>query len=248
MEALPKGLIDPTSHVPVYKQIEELLRGAIRTGRLRPYSRVWSERRISETFNVSRMTARKAMTNLIQEGYLFTQKGKGTFVSDSKINQPVLTIRTFYDEMRALGLDPSSRLLEYGQCAADGVIGKDLDADPGQQILKIRRLMFGDATPYCIETKCIISDQCKLLKESAGREEEMLDVLSGRCYRCVTRFDIFIECTVLTVDESRLLGLQQVIPAFCVKRYAYNSNGQKISFTKSIYRGDLYRFRSTAQY
>lgn len=248
MEPSFKDAVNPSSHVPVYQQIEDLLISAIRTGSLVPYSKVWSERKISEMFNVSRMTARKAVRNLIQEGYLFTQSGKGTFVSDKRIDQPVLTIRTFHDEMRELGLEPSSQVLDYGQCLADGVHGRHLAVPQGTKIMKIRRLMFGDDVPYCIETKCIIADQCKLLLESSGKEEEILDVLAGRCYHCVMKFDIFIECTILTNEEARLIGIDKPVPAFCVKRHAFNSRGERVSFTKSIYRGDLYRFRSTAEY
>jgi GntR family transcriptional regulator len=248
MAPLATGGINPASYVPVYKQIEDLLKGAIRTGELRPFARVWSERKISETLNVSRMTARKAITNLIQEGYLFTQKGKGTFVSDSKIDQPVLRLKTFFDEMTELGMTPAAKVLDYGDIRCDGVRGKDLDVPRGTDILKIRRLMYGDDTPYCLEIKCIIRDKCRVLNESNHPEEDMIDVLTGRCYQCVVKFDIFIESTILTPEELELFGLKETVPGFCVKKYAFGNDGNKVSFTKCIYRGDIYRFRSTAEY
>jgi DNA-binding GntR family transcriptional regulator len=108
--------------------------------------------------------------------------------------------------------------------------------------------MSGDGVPYTIETKCVIYAKCKLLNESDGRDDELLEVMSGRCYRCVTKFDIFIEPTVLREEEVELFGADGLIPAFCIKKYAYDADGERISFTKSIYRGDIYRLQATAEY
>ena len=240
--------VDGTSHVPAYKQIEGFLIERIKAGQLKPYSRVWSERKMADRLRVSRMTARRVISNLVSDGYLFAQEGKGTFVSDRRIDLPVLQLRNFFDEMKSLGLTPSSRILSHHEFRASHEIAKDLRVPPGTRIFKVRRLMSGDGVPYTIETKCVIYAKCKLLNESDGRDDELLEVMSGRCYRCVTKFDIFIEPTILREEEVELFGADGLVPAFCIKKYAYDAEGERLSFTKSIYRGDIYRLQATAEY
>ncbi|MEJ2716415.1 MAG: GntR family transcriptional regulator [Deltaproteobacteria bacterium] len=240
--------VDTTSYIPAYRQIEAFLIDRIKAGQLKPYTRVWSERKMADRLRVSRMTARRAISNLVTDGYLFAQGGKGTFVSDRRIDLPVLQLKNFFDEMKSLGMTPTSRILSYKQFRATPQIASDLQVPPGTRIFKVRRLMSGDGVPYTVETKCVIHDKCKLLKESHGRDPELLEVMSGRCYRCVTKFDISIEPTVLNEEEVELFGLAGPVPAFCIKKYAYDAEGDRISFTKSIYRGDIYRLQATAEY
>ena len=239
--------VDTLSHIPVYRQIEDRLKQHIKSGGLKPYSRVWSEREMADRLNVSRMTARRAISNLVSEGYLFAKEGKGTFVSDKRIDLPVLQLRNFFDEMKALNRIPSSKVLSFREFRATRQIAADLRVEPGTRIFQVRRLMYGDGIPYCVETKCVVKDKCKLLK-TVDNKEKLAEVMSGRCYQCVTKFDISIEATVLNDEETKLTGLEEPVPAFCVKKYAYDAEGQRISFTKTICRGDLYRLQATAEY
>lgn len=244
----PSNTVDLSSYVPLYRQIEELLKEEIKKGAFRPHSKIWSERIISERFNVSRLTARKAIGNLVQEGYLFTTKGKGTFVSELKISLPVVKLKHFFDEMQEIGRTPQSAVLGYEEFEADRRIAGELDVAVGTPVFRIKRLMSADEIPYSVETKCIVAHKCKVLSEVAEREDEVLDFVSGRCHQCVTKFDVFVEATVVCESEAALLDLKPGSPALCIRRYAYDSGREKISYIKSIYRGDLYRLHSVAEY
>jgi GntR family transcriptional regulator len=244
----PANTVDLSSYVPLYRQIEEILKEEIKKGVLRPHSKVWSERIISETFSVSRLTARKAIGNLVQEGYLFTTKGKGTFVSDLKISLPVVKLKNFFDEMQEIGRTPQSVVLGYEEFEADPRMAGELDVAEGTPLFRIKRVMSADDVPYSVETKCIVAQKCKVLTEVSDREDEVLDFISGRCHQCVTKFDVFVEATVVCESEAALLGLKPGSPALCIRKYAYDAGREKISYIKSIYRGDLYRLHSVAEY
>jgi len=240
--------IQHNSHIPVYKQIEASIKEQIKTGTLEPYDKIWSEREMAQIFGVSRMTARLATSHLIREDHLFTAKGKGTFVSKQKIDQPILKLKNFFQEMEDLNLLPSSFVLDHGEFVNKGHSEGQLDVPPGTRLFFVKRIMSGNGTPYVLETKTIVRKHCSLLHDWAGKEQEIVDVLSGRCQRCVKKYDIFVESTILNEEESRIFGLSAGGPAFCVKKYVYNSGQEQISFIKSIYRGDLYRFHSTIEY
>lgn len=75
-------MIDKSSPLPIYYQIEEQLKKQIENGELKPNDSLPSEREFAERFEISRMTVRQAINNLVNDGYLYRQKGRGTFVSE----------------------------------------------------------------------------------------------------------------------------------------------------------------------
>ncbi len=245
---MSSGKVDLSSHLPAYRQIEDILKEQIKSGSLQPFAKVWSERIISERFQVSRMTARKAIGNLVNEGYLFTQNGKGTFVSDRIVSQPILKLKNFCDEMNELGLNPHTQILEYEEFQAGPRMSSELQVSEDTKLFRIQRLMFANEIPYSVETKCLVFHKCKVLTLQGEHDDELLDFISGKCHRCVTRFDVFIEATSLCERESALLGMAPGKPALCIRKYASDPKGERISVVKSIFRGDLYRLHSTAEY
>lgn len=111
--------INKHSPVPIYHQIEEQLKAMIDKGELQPDMLLPSEREYSETFGISRMTVRQALSNLVSQGYLYRQKGKGTFVSKQKIKQPLQGLTSFSEDMKSRGRKPSSKLLRFEIIKAD---------------------------------------------------------------------------------------------------------------------------------
>jgi len=103
--------IDPHSHVPLYAQVEAVLAASIADGTLPPGSQLPSEDSLIERFAVSRTTIRKTIQNLANSGLIEIRRGKGTFVTQPKITQELTELSGFVEDMRALGRNPTARLL-----------------------------------------------------------------------------------------------------------------------------------------
>ncbi|MFC6600901.1 GntR family transcriptional regulator [Ectobacillus funiculus] len=97
----------------MYYQLEEQIKKQIESGELQPGDMLPSEREYAELINVSRMTVRQAMNNLVDGGYLYRQKGRGTFVAEKKVEQELGSLTSFTEDMKARGLVPSSKLLSF---------------------------------------------------------------------------------------------------------------------------------------
>src|SRR3954471_5105928 len=98
-----------------------------------------SERRLSADFGVSRLTVRAALEDLVREGFLVREHGRGTFVSEPKIAQQ-LTLTSFSEEMKRRGMVPDSRTLEVKAMHAGARLGQALAVSPDERVLRIRRL------------------------------------------------------------------------------------------------------------
>lgn len=79
-------MINKHSPLPIYYQLEQGIKEMIEKGQLQPGEMIPSEREWAEMYEISRMTVRQAINNLVNDGYLVRKRGKGTFVATKKLN------------------------------------------------------------------------------------------------------------------------------------------------------------------
>lgn len=106
-------LLEKNSHIPIYIQIEEIIKQRIYLEEYKIGETIPSERELSAQFDVSRMTVRQSITNLVNSGLLYREKGRGTYVANPKLEQPLKGLTSFTEDMRARGMEPSSKVLRF---------------------------------------------------------------------------------------------------------------------------------------
>ncbi len=106
-------MIDKHSSIPIYYQIEEIIRAQIDNMTLKPGDLLPSERELAEKYQISRMTARHALTNLVNQQLLYREKGKGTFVAHKKIAQPLSGLTSFTEDMEGRGMKTGNRVVDF---------------------------------------------------------------------------------------------------------------------------------------
>ena len=134
----PKGplrMIDLESPVPYYYQLYEILRGAIEEGYWPPGSQLMTEAELCEYYGVSRATVRQTLAQLLSEGLIRKERGRGTFVAEPKIRERLAERLTgFYDDMVAQGLKPQTRVLRSGVVPASQSVGTLLGIPAGTPV------------------------------------------------------------------------------------------------------------------
>ena len=96
--------------LPRYYQLTEIIRERVRSGEWPPGTPIPSERELCEQYGISRMTARQSLTELVTEGLLYREQGKGTYVGRPKIAQQLLRLTGFTEDMRAREQRPGARV------------------------------------------------------------------------------------------------------------------------------------------
>lgn len=127
--------------LPKYRQIEEDLRYKILFGQWKPGQQILTEKELCEQYNVSRITIRKAIYELENAGYLISQSGKGTFVTDWQENlaeRP--TLKSFTNEMHALGKKAITVDVELIVTEADKIMAGLLNIPVGHRIIQLKRV------------------------------------------------------------------------------------------------------------
>ena len=107
-------VLEHDSAVPLYVQLEEILRAKISSGEWRPNQRIPSENELNKIYGVSRMTGRGVLTTLVNDGLLFRVQGKGTFVSPTKISTISPAYLGLREQLEAMGYETTTNLLGVG--------------------------------------------------------------------------------------------------------------------------------------
>ncbi len=139
------------SALPLYQQIKQRLLQDIQTGVLEPHAHLPSERQLVEQFDVSRITVRQALTELVQGGYLYTKPSKGFFVSEQTQPYDLNVLLSFTSAARERGLSPSSRILESSIIPATSALSRQLLIGLGSEVVSLVRLRLLNDVPVRIE-------------------------------------------------------------------------------------------------
>ncbi len=232
---------DPST--PLYTQIKDHLHAQIQQGIYAPGARLPSERELALEFGVSRMTARQALQELIQDGLAYSRVGKGTFVCPPKIDLTVLT--SFSEESRQRGMTPGSRVLKAALAPADAATARWLQIAPGTEIVVLTRLRLANDRPLAIETAHLDHRLCPaILDRHDFARESLYEVLRQQYGWVMVWADQIIEARQPTHEECHLLEMDRQIPVLGLTRVTYDRQDRPIEFVTSVYRGDQYRLHA----
>ena len=229
--------VDPDQQQPLYRQITTAIREAIANRALKPDDALPPERELADMFGVSRITIRKAISGLVNEGVLDTHHGSGTFVR-SKVEKNFAQLTSFSDEMASRGMTPSSVWLLRSVGSVNPDEAMTLRASPGTEVYRFKRIRLADDTPMSIETTAIVADCLPSLDSVKHSIYAALRETGNRPVRALQR----LSALILNDEQASMLGARVGDAGLLVERVGFNQTGKAIEFSQSYYRGDTYDF------
>ena len=199
-----------------------------------------TEREFAERFDTSRTTVRQAIAELVVEGRLERTQGRGTFVSQPKLMQ-VRQATSFSQDLAAEGWSPGSRILAVSVEAATEDMAGPLRVDVGQPVQRVERLRTRGDEVIAHEVAHLPGVFPGLAEELAARGSlyRTLDEAYGRVVDAV---EDSVETTLADPVAADLLGVDTGLPLLLVHRTAWDAKGRPVEWTRSLFRGDRFRF------
>lgn len=232
---------------PLYLQLKNALVADIDSGQYKPHERLMSERELGEKFNVSRITVRQALTEMIREGILYTQVGKGTYVSESKIKQELQTLTGFTQDMAARGTVASGQVLEARVIPATLTLAAIFSVPMNTELVLLSRLRLSDGMPLAIEVAYILHRVCLGILQYDFSKESLYNILAAHFNTILVRAEQTMEASLATPKEAELLQIISPSPVLRIERLSYNEQNTLVEYVISVYRGDRYKFHTTLQ-
>ncbi|MDD5139562.1 MAG: GntR family transcriptional regulator [Verrucomicrobiales bacterium] len=231
---------------PKYFQISRKIIGMIQLGTLAPGSPVPSENEIIEKYQVSNTTARKALHELENEGWVTRVKGKGTFVRDQTVVRAINRIFGFTKNMLEAGRKPATKLIGFHLHNSDHkqtVNGREFTLKA--PYCEIERIRYADGVPVMKETRYISMGLCPDIHRK-NLEQSLYDIFAKNYGIHLTEINQMVSAVLLDGGQLKHFNLDKPVPAFRVEGVSFCSKDLIIEMEDSIYRGDMYRFAAKA--
>lgn len=229
--------LDESSAQPLYQQLQRSLREAIENRVIAPDDALPPERDLADMLSVSRITVRKAIDELVEEGLLVRKQGSGTFVSN-RVEKNFAKLTSFSEDMRARGREPRSVWLNRAEGTVTPEESLTLRSSPGTPVYRFHRLRFADDAPMALEYATVLANCLPSLDTVESSLYEALEKTGNRPVRALQR----LRAVLLTGEQAKLLKAQERDAGLLVARVGYLKDGQAVEYSQSFYRGEIYDF------
>jgi GntR family transcriptional regulator len=229
--------LDASASQPLYQQLQRALRDAIESQFLAADDALPSERQLAADLGVSRITVRKAIDGLAEEGLLVSRQGSGNFVS-ARIDKNFAKLTSFSEDMRARGRTPRSEWLKRTTGTVSPEEALKLALSPGSTVYRFHRLRFADNAPMALEYATVIASALPSLD---AVKESLYDALEANAHRPVRALQR-LRALLLNDEQAALLQAQPGDAGLLVERLGYLRDGRAVELSQSFYRGDTYDF------
>lgn len=229
--------LDESSSLPLYQQLQRKLRQAIENRVLGADDALPPERDLAEELNVSRITVRKAIDGLVEEGLLIRKQGSGTFVTN-RVDKNFAKLTSFSEDMRARGRKPRSVWLDRAAGTVTPGESLTLRSSPGTPVYRFSRIRYADDAPMALEYATVLADCLPSVESVESSLYEALERTGNRPVRALQR----LRAVLLTAEQAQLLKAQEKDAGLLVERVGFLKDGRAVEFSQSFYRGDIYDF------
>jgi GntR family transcriptional regulator len=233
--------ISHQSALPLYYQIKQNLLELVESNRFTAGDLLPAESEMGEYYGVSRLTVRQAVGELVREGVLVRERGRGTFVARPKTTHMMVRTSGFSERIKELGQTPSSKVLGYEVIPATASVAENLYIAEGSPVYKLVRLRSVDGEPQLIETTHLPQATFPNMETVDFSQVSLYSTLAQKFDCLVTAADEVFEPVLVTSYEADLLGVKAKSAALLLEIIAYDQFGNRVEYNKSIIRGDKAR-------
>jgi GntR family transcriptional regulator len=235
-------------HKPLYLQIQEYLAEKIVSGDLKPETRILSERELSTELGVSRMTVRRAITELVNEGLLERVHGAGTFVARPKVDYSASELVSYNDAMLVRGLHVTRQLLEFDEVPASRRLSERLHVSIGHSLYYIILLYLANRIPVILERTYFPCERVPNLQDFDLEKTSIYDLMSEAYQICVSHIDQSIEANTASEIVARQLRVDEGFPLLMITRVVFRrEDSVPVLYSQDLLRSDYARVSFSIQ-
>lgn len=226
---------------PIYIQIRDILVEDIESGKLSPGDSIPSERNLAEIYNVSRVTIRKCISIMVDEGYLTKSRGKPPVVATPEARHPLKNLLGVAEEFASTDKNIKVKLLSKGYTKITKEVKENLQSKEGKEMYEFSRLILKNDIPLVLNYSYVSSEIGKLVETLDLRSDKVFAYFENCGYK-MTHAQQEISADLCEQPEADLLDYKVGSPIIKVHRVTYLDSGDPILYEISHYRDDLYKY------
>ncbi len=231
--------IDKDASAPIYQQLEEQLEKLILNGTWHLKEPLPSETLLAERLEISVMTVRQAMSQLVNKGLIYREKGRGTFVMPQPMERQLQRLESFSEDMRARDLPASSQMLIFKMVTAPSSVAARLGLEPGAHVLRIKRLRLAENRPVALHDAYV--NRLDLNRDALENIGSLYVLLEQKGIELLEAEET-LEAILADEEVAGLLDIARGAPLLKVTRLTWNRERVPVELVVALYRADFYRY------
>lgn len=243
IEQFKKYTLDKSALVPLYFQIKNIIKDMLNNGYLTPGDMIPAEYELCSAFSISRTTVRQALSELVEEGIFYRVKGRGTFVSQEKINHNLQEEKAlFTNGLINKGLEPTTMVVEHKTIPASAEVAAALGLSVNAEVISLKRVRYTNNDPIYIKQTFLPYNLCKNILEYDLNEESLCNLLSKNIQTKLSYSQYSFEAVTATKEDCELLNISKITAIQLSNSISYNKFNIPVKYTICRYRGDKNTF------
>lgn len=230
---------------PMYYQLKNIIIDMIENEEIGVDECIPSEPKLMQTYNLSRTTVRKAIDELVNEGYLYKRQGKGTFVKGRGFEQGLIKLSGCSEDIRRYGLEPKPYVLKENIEKPSKKVAKMLDISPKDDTFYMERVIYGDDIPINKNKSHIPYALVPGIEDVDFNKESLYKVIEKDYGIVITRAIRTVEAILASEEVALQLKVKEGAPVMLFKGQVYGQyRGMEVTveYFEAIYRSDQFQF------
>lgn len=230
---------------PLYYTIKEDIKNQINNKEFNPGDFIPTESDLCEKYKVSRVTIRRAIEELVEEGVLIKDRGKTAYVANKAIPRSLNRLGGLHEELTKAGIKCASYILNSETVKAEEWIAKKMEIDIDTLLYRFERLRYADGNPVCYQIVYLVKSLCEDINIRELATSSLYETIEHKFHLKIDYAEQTISSVLSTYKQSALLELPERTCMLCVKRTTFLEGTKCIEYSESYYVGNRYSLTMT---
>lgn len=228
--------------VPLYYQLENILRSRIDSGEVQPHHRLPTEQELSQEYGISRATVRQALAALVSEGLLYRKQGRGTFVTEKARQTRTVKLTGFTEDLFFQGVKPEIRILEARSVSAPERIAGHLGIPPGIEVTRFKRVRSVEGTALSLMVNHLPPAWGQRISDRDLTQHTMLWVLEEKLRIPLGMIRQSVEAVKADAEIASHLKASVFDPILYIESVVQTVEGRPVEVADTYFRADRYKY------
>ena len=244
-----EGLTDGKAAIPLYQQVIDIIKNEINSGAYKAGARIPNEFELAENYKVGRVTVRRAIEELVQQGYLTKRQGKGTFVNAPKLKRKIRQkddVQSFSDACRVNGMEPGACVISRKILPADSTEAQFFGVPVGTDLICVERVRTADGVPVMLENNAFVLADHPYLQTLADKDltdNSIFALVAEHSGRAPLKSDpCTVEIALADAQAAPLLEVPVGEPLFYMEAYFTDADERPLLLGRQKIVGSRYVF------